>query len=137
MRDDPGPRLLEHDGAEMVVGMMVGQHQPAHGRGGRAADGPEEPLAVARARQRIDDDDPGGGDDEPGVGAPFDAPAGVSHDREHARRELPRRKSARVGRESGRGGEQGAGEQELDDLASFFEWVSKIDTQGWPPNEAG
>lgn len=28
-------------------------------------------------------------------------------------------------------------EQELDDLASFFEWVSKIDTQGWPPNEAG
>jgi len=28
-------------------------------------------------------------------------------------------------------------DQEHDDLASFFEWVSKIDTQGWPPNEAG
>ena len=28
-------------------------------------------------------------------------------------------------------------DQELDDLASFLEWVSKIDTQGWPPNEAG
>jgi nitric oxide reductase subunit C len=28
-------------------------------------------------------------------------------------------------------------DQELDDLASFFEWTSKIDTQGWPPNEAG
>lgn len=28
-------------------------------------------------------------------------------------------------------------EQQLDDLASFLEWVSKIDTQGWPPNEAG
>jgi nitric oxide reductase subunit C len=28
-------------------------------------------------------------------------------------------------------------DQEHDDLATFFEWVSKIDTQGWPPNEAG
>jgi nitric oxide reductase subunit C len=27
--------------------------------------------------------------------------------------------------------------QELDDLASFLEWTSKIDTQGWPPNQAG
>ena len=26
---------------------------------------------------------------------------------------------------------------QLEDLASFLEWVSKIDTQGWPPNEAG
>jgi nitric oxide reductase subunit C len=28
-------------------------------------------------------------------------------------------------------------EQELTDLINFLEWVSKIDTQGWPPNEAG
>ncbi len=28
-------------------------------------------------------------------------------------------------------------EEELDDLANFLEWTSKIDTQGWPPNEAG
>ena len=28
-------------------------------------------------------------------------------------------------------------DQELDDLADFFEWVSRIDTQDWPPNEAG
>ena len=28
-------------------------------------------------------------------------------------------------------------EQELDALADFFEWVSRINTQGWPPNEAG
>ncbi|WP_350332929.1 c-type cytochrome [Coralliovum pocilloporae] len=28
-------------------------------------------------------------------------------------------------------------EKELDDLVNFFEWVSRIDTQGWPPNEAG
>ena len=28
-------------------------------------------------------------------------------------------------------------DQELDDLASFLEWTSKIDTQGWPPNQAG
>ena len=27
--------------------------------------------------------------------------------------------------------------QELDDLVDFFEWVSRIKTQGWPPNEAG
>ena len=28
-------------------------------------------------------------------------------------------------------------DQELDDLTRFFEWVSNIDTLGWPPNEAG
>lgn len=28
-------------------------------------------------------------------------------------------------------------EQELDDLAAFLEWTSRINTQGWPPNEAG
>ena len=28
-------------------------------------------------------------------------------------------------------------DQELDDLVDFFEWVSRIDTQDWPPNEAG
>ena len=26
---------------------------------------------------------------------------------------------------------------ELTDLAEFFEWVSKIDTQGWPPKDSG
>ncbi len=28
-------------------------------------------------------------------------------------------------------------EKELDDLAEFLQWVSTIDTNGWPPNEAG
>lgn len=28
-------------------------------------------------------------------------------------------------------------DRELDDLVDFFEWVSRIDTQNWPPNEAG
>lgn len=28
-------------------------------------------------------------------------------------------------------------EDELDDLVDFLEWVSRIDTQGWPPNQAG
>ena len=28
-------------------------------------------------------------------------------------------------------------EQELDDLADFLEWTSKIKTQNWPPNDAG
>ncbi len=28
-------------------------------------------------------------------------------------------------------------DQELDDLIDFFEWVSRIDTQGWPPEESG
>ncbi len=28
-------------------------------------------------------------------------------------------------------------EQELNDLADFLEWTSRINTQGWPPNEAG
>jgi len=28
-------------------------------------------------------------------------------------------------------------ESELDDLVDFLKWVSTIDTNGWPPNEAG
>ncbi len=28
-------------------------------------------------------------------------------------------------------------DKELDDLINFLAWVSRIDTQGWPPNKAG
>lgn len=28
-------------------------------------------------------------------------------------------------------------DEELDHLAAFLEWVAKIDTQNWPPNDAG
>jgi nitric oxide reductase subunit C len=28
-------------------------------------------------------------------------------------------------------------EQELNDLVDFLEWTSRINTQGWPPNDAG
>ena len=28
-------------------------------------------------------------------------------------------------------------EQELNDLADYLEWVANIDTQNWPPNDAG
>ena len=28
-------------------------------------------------------------------------------------------------------------DQELDDLIDFLAWVSRTDTQGWPPNKAG
>jgi nitric oxide reductase subunit C len=28
-------------------------------------------------------------------------------------------------------------DQELDDLINFLEWTSRINTQGWPPNNAG
>ena len=28
-------------------------------------------------------------------------------------------------------------EQELNDLADFLEWTSRIKTQNWPPNDAG
>ena len=28
-------------------------------------------------------------------------------------------------------------DQELDDLANFFEWVNRTNTQNWPPNKAG
>ncbi len=28
-------------------------------------------------------------------------------------------------------------EQQLNDLVDFLEWTSRIDTQGWPPNDAG
>jgi len=28
-------------------------------------------------------------------------------------------------------------EEDLDGLVDFFEWISRINTQGWPPNDAG
>ncbi len=28
-------------------------------------------------------------------------------------------------------------EEEVNDLADFLEWVSKMNTQAWPPNQAG
>jgi nitric oxide reductase subunit C len=28
-------------------------------------------------------------------------------------------------------------DRDLEDLVNFLEWVSRIDTQGWPPNKAG
>jgi nitric oxide reductase subunit C len=28
-------------------------------------------------------------------------------------------------------------DQELDDIINFLEWTSRIDTQNWPPNDAG
>ena len=28
-------------------------------------------------------------------------------------------------------------DEEMTDLINFFEWVSRIDTQNWPPNDAG
>ena len=28
-------------------------------------------------------------------------------------------------------------DEDLDNLVAFLEWVSKIDTQNWPPNDAG
>ena len=28
-------------------------------------------------------------------------------------------------------------DQELNDLSDFLEWTSRINTQGWPPNDAG
>ncbi len=28
-------------------------------------------------------------------------------------------------------------DEEMADLINFFEWVSRIDTQNWPPNDAG
>ncbi len=31
----------------------------------------------------------------------------------------------------------GLSDEELDALVDFFEWTSRIDTQGWPPNDAG
>jgi nitric oxide reductase subunit C len=28
-------------------------------------------------------------------------------------------------------------EQEVDDMAEFLKWTSKIDTNNWPPNKEG
>ncbi len=57
MGDDLGAGAAEDDRAEGVVGMMVGEHQPAHRLPGHAADRPEERLALARTRERVHHDD--------------------------------------------------------------------------------
>ena len=88
MGDHLGPGLPEDDGAKVMIGVMVGEHQPLHGLVGDATDGLEELLALPRTGQGIDHDDALARHDEPGIGPALHPSAGVAHDGIDAGREL-------------------------------------------------
>ena len=92
MRDHPRAGLPQDDGAEVMVGMMVGEHQPLDRTVGDPADGAQQLLALPRTRQRIDHDHAFGRHHEPGVGPSLDAASGIAHDGIDARRERSKRK---------------------------------------------
>jgi hypothetical protein len=117
MGDDPGSRPLEHDGAEVVVGMVMGQHQPPYRLVGRAPDGAEEPRAVSGLASASTTTTPAEVTMKPALGRPFDAPAGVSDHREHSAGELASEVGAGVGLERGSAARAG-GEQERMDQAA-------------------
>jgi hypothetical protein len=88
MGDDPGSRPLEHDGAEVVVGMMWVSTSHRTGWVGRAPDGAEEPRAVRGLASASTTTTPAEVTMKPALGRPS-TPRPVSSDhREYSGREL-------------------------------------------------
>ena len=86
-RDHARAGFPQYHRAEVMVRMVMGQYQPSDRPVGDPADGAEEPLALPRARQRVDHDHPVGGHDETGVGPSLDAAARVAGNRVHVGRQ--------------------------------------------------
>lgn len=81
MRDHPGPGPAQHDRAEVMIGMMVGQHEPADRLARDGADRAHQLLPLRGAPERIDHHDAVAGNDEAGVWSPFRAATCVTeHD---------------------------------------------------------
>jgi len=78
MGDDFGSEPAEHDGAEMMVRMVMGKDQPAHRLAGDFPNGVGQLLTLLWASQRIDHHDALAGHDECRVRASFGAPASVA-----------------------------------------------------------
>ena len=81
MGDYLGARLPEDNCTEVVIRVMVGEHEPSDAAWRNGPDGAQEGFAVPRAALGIDDDDAGLRDDESGVGPTLGTAAGVAHDR--------------------------------------------------------
>ncbi len=94
--DDLGPQPAKHDGAEMMVGMMVSENQPFDRLGGDRTDRGNQLLTLAWTRQGIDHHHSCCRHDEARVGSPFRAPASVPQDRVHIRRQPPHWKGRRL-----------------------------------------
>ena len=78
MRDDLRTEPAEDDGAEMVVGMMMGQHEPLDRPAGHRPNRPNELLRLTRTCHGIDHHDPRVGHDESGIGTALGPATGVS-----------------------------------------------------------
>lgn len=81
MRNDLGSQPAEHNGAEMMIGMVMSEHQPSDRFPGSPANGSYQLLPLLRAGKGIDYDDTVAGDNEPRIGPPLRAPAGISDGR--------------------------------------------------------
>jgi hypothetical protein len=67
MRDDASAEAAEHSRSEMVIRVVMREHDPFHRLLCHRADGAEEVLGLAWARKRIDDHHARVGHDEAGV----------------------------------------------------------------------
>lgn len=73
MRYHLGPEPPKHDGAEMVIRMMVSQNQPFDRLSSGPANGLDQLLCLLRTGQCVDYNDARAGDDEARVGPAFGA----------------------------------------------------------------
>ena len=89
MRDDASAKSAKDRGSEMMVRMMMREHNPSHRLLRYRADRAEKVLCLPRTRQRVDDDDAGVGDDKARVRSALGTSPCVSHDRVNAGCERP------------------------------------------------
>ena len=81
MRDDPGSQPPEYNGAEMVIRMVMSQHQPSDRLPGSPANGLYQLVPLLRAGECVDYNDTVTGNDKAGVGPALRAPAGITDGR--------------------------------------------------------
>jgi hypothetical protein len=77
MGDDLGAEASKHDGAKMMVRVMMRQDQPLDRLSSNAADSLNELCALLRTGQGVDHYHPCGSHTEAGIGSSFRSPARV------------------------------------------------------------
>jgi hypothetical protein len=89
MRDDASAKSAKNRGSEMMVRMVMREHNPSHRLLGYRADRAEKVLCLPRTRQRVDNYDAGVGDNKARVRSALGTSACVSHNGVNAGGERP------------------------------------------------
>lgn len=83
MRNHLGSQPTKNDGSEMVIGMVVRQHQPPDRLSRNPANSSYQLLALLGAGECVDDDDTVAGNDKTRIGPALRASTGISNGGEH------------------------------------------------------